>query len=48
MKQIAWDEVMKRLWKKFPYLRAPTDVEAKLSGTVYADKDNTPATVMNK
>lgn len=42
------DEVMKRLWKKFPYRRVPTDVEAKLSGTVHADKDNTPAAVMNK
>lgn len=42
------DEVMKRLWKKFPYRRVPTDVEAKLSETVHADKDNTPAAVMNK
>ena len=42
------DEVMKRLWKKFPYRRVPTDVKAKLSGTVHADKDNTPAAVMNK
>mgnify|MGYP000845834071 FL=1 len=42
------DEVMKRLWKKFPYRRVPTDVEAKLSETVHADKDNTPAAAMNK
>lgn len=42
------DKVMKRLWKKFPYRRVPTDVEARLSGDVDIGKDNTPAAAMNK
>lgn len=42
------DEVMKRLWKKFPYRRVPTDVGTHLSGYENSRKDNTPSAVMNK
>ncbi len=42
------DEVTKRLWKKFPYRRVPTDVSKALSGETDQGENHTPAAQMNK
>ena len=41
------DALMKRLWKKFPYRRVPTDISPNLSGEIKGE-NKTPTATMNK